>query len=267
MTRILKILVAIPAYNCENQIVRVLNQFKTNIQKFIETVIVIDNQSSDKTLINAIKIGKKNFKKCNFLVLRNLKNFGLGGSHKVAFNYAIKNKFDYVTILHGDDQGSFDDLYLIFKKNNHVNFDCLLGSRFMKGSRLEGYSFIRILGNIIYNRIFSFGANYKINDLGSGLNLYRVKTLKNKYFTKFPDDLTFNYVMILASIYFKQKIKFFPISWRDEDQISNVRLFKQAFKVLLILFNFIADKYNFLRSDMRSLKFKSYNSKIIYRKS
>ena len=263
----MKILVAIPAYNCENQIVRVLNQFKTDIQKFIDTVIVIDNQSSDKTLENAINAGEKNFKISNFLVFRNSKNYGLGGSHKVAFNYAIKNNFDYVAIFHGDDQGSFHDLCLIFQKNSHVNFDCLLGSRFSKGSRLQGYSFIRTLGNIIYNKIFSFGTNYKISDLGSGLNLYRVQSLKSKYFGKFPDDLTFNYVMILASIHFKQKIKFFPISWREEDQISNVRLFKQAFKVLSILFKFTTNKNKFLSSDMRSSKLKLYSSKIIFRKS
>ena len=262
-----KLLVAIPAFNCENQITRVINHFNINSQELIDTVIIIDNRSNDKTLFKAIEAGKKKFTQCNFRVFKNSKNYGLGGSHKVAFNYAIKNKFDYVAILHGDDQGSFDDLYIILKKNSLVNFDCLLGSRFMKGSRLQGYSLIRTFGNIIYNKIFSFGVNYKIKDLGSGLNLYRVKSLKNNYFTKFPDDLTFNYVMILASIHFKQKIKFFPISWREEDQISNVRLFRQAFKVLSILFKFTTNKNKFLCSDMRSSKFKIYNSKIIFIKS
>ena len=35
---------------------------------------------------------------------------------KVAFNYAVKNKFDYVIVLHGDDQGNIHDL-LPFLKN------------------------------------------------------------------------------------------------------------------------------------------------------
>jgi glycosyltransferase involved in cell wall biosynthesis len=63
-----------------------------------------------------LSLGKKFKKKCNFLVLRNAKNFGHGGSRKVVFNYAMKHKFDYVVIMHGDYQGKFFDLYLIIKK-------------------------------------------------------------------------------------------------------------------------------------------------------
>ena len=261
-----KILVAVPAYNCENQIARVINQINIRAQELIDTVVIIDNRSTDRTLTNAIEFGKKNFEKCNFLVLRNAKNFGLGGSHKVAFNYAIKHKFDYVVIMHGDDQGKFDDLYLIIKKNRHVKSDCILGSRFMTGSRLQGYSLFRTFGNVAYNKIFSFASNFNIKDLGSGLNLYKVKSLQNKFFIRFPDDLTFNYVMILASIFLNQKIIFFPISWREDDQISNVRLFNQALKVLAILLYFTMNKYNFMNLDFRSFKFNLYDSKIMYRK-
>ena len=32
---------------------------------------------------------------------------------------------------------------------------------------------------------------------------------------------------------------YFPISWREEDQISNVKIFKQTFELLKILFLFV----------------------------
>lgn len=49
-------------------------------------------------------------------LLRKDKNYGLGGSHKVSFNYAIENGFDYVIVLHGDDQGHISNLVPYLKK-------------------------------------------------------------------------------------------------------------------------------------------------------
>ncbi|WFN57385.1 hypothetical protein O1Q98_09450 [Dickeya lacustris] len=83
----------------------------------------------------------------------------------------------------------------------------------------------------------------------------------------FPDDLTFNYVMLLGSYYHKQKVKFFPISWREEDQVSNVKLFRQAVKVLRLLSGYLFRRGKFLSSEMRNTSFEQYSGKIIYSKS
>jgi hypothetical protein len=40
-----RILVFIPAYRCEAQIVRVIEQFDHQVQQMIDTVLVVDNQS------------------------------------------------------------------------------------------------------------------------------------------------------------------------------------------------------------------------------
>lgn len=42
----------------------------------------------------------------------------------------------------------------------------------------------------------------------------------------------FNYVMILASHYYKHDIIFYPVSWREDDQVSNVKMVNQAVTVL-----------------------------------
>src|SRR5699024_12744971 len=80
----------------------------------------------------------------------------------------------------------------------YKQYDCCLGSRFMRGSRIKGYSALRIFGNYGFNWLFSLVTLHKITDLGSGLNLYRVASLKNRYYLKFPDTLYFNDCMILA---------------------------------------------------------------------
>ena len=58
-----KILLFIPAYNCEKQIIRVLEQLDENVFKYIDEVIVINNKSTDNTekVVNEyIKNNKKN---------------------------------------------------------------------------------------------------------------------------------------------------------------------------------------------------------------
>lgn len=263
----MKALVFIPAYRCENQIKRVINQFTPDVQKWIDTVMVVDNRSPDQTLEVAIETGKQVLTDCNFIAWRNDDNYGLGGSHKAAFRYAIEHNFDYLIVLHGDDQADIRDLIPFIEKGAHNDLSCFLGARFMPGSRLQGYSLFRTFGNYIYNMLFSSVACRAIYDLGSGLNMYRLADFRDFYYKMFPDDLTFNYVMLLGSYYHKQKVKFFPISWREEDQVSNVKLFRQAVKVLRLLSGYLFRRGKFLSSEMRNTSFEQYSGKIIYSKS
>lgn len=260
-----KILVFIPTYRCEHQVHRVLAQFNDLVQSYIDTVMVVDNLSPDETQNIAIDTGKKIFTNCQFIVWKNNNNYGLGGSHKAAFHYALKNNYDYLVVLHGDDQANINDLLPYLKKLKHNSIDCLLGARFMQGSHLKGYSKFRTFGNRVYNMLFSLITLRNIKDLGSGLNLYRLEALKGCYFDKFPDDLTFNYVMLLASYFRKQKVNFFPISWREDDQISNVKLFRQAFNVLALLARYALFREKFIKSEMRAVKHEKYDGKIIYK--
>lgn len=165
-----KKLLFIPAYNCAKQISRVLAQLNGEVLNFIDEVIVVNNISTDNTEQKVLEFVDK-YPNMPLKLLRNNENYGLGGSHKAAFNYAMKNNFDYVIVLHGDDQGSIYDLLPLLKSEEYKNFDCCLGARFMKGSKLQGYSKFRILGNKLYNTIFSIATRKKLYDLGSGLNM------------------------------------------------------------------------------------------------
>ncbi len=253
-----KILLFIPGYNCEKQIIRVLKQLNKEVLKYINEVIFVNNRSTDNTEKVVLNFKKKN-KNIPIHVLRNDDNYNLGGSHKVAFEYAMKNKFDYVIVLHGDDQGNIKDLLPLLKNKEYENYDCLLGARFMKNSRLEGYSKFRTFGNRVYNILFSIVVHKRIYDLGSGLNMYSTKMLENKFYHKFPDRLTFNYCMVLATHYYKQNIKFFPISWREDDQVSNVKLTSQAFNVLGMLFKYLIN-HKYIKSEFREKVIEEYTS-------
>ena len=201
-----KILAFIPAYNCEKQIVRVLKQFDEEILKYISEIIVVNNRSTDNTeMVVAAFI--KQHPEIPVKLLRNRENYGLGGSHKVAFDYAMKNGFDYCVVLHGDDQGCIRDFLPVFERGYYK----------------------------VYDFLFAAVVKKKIYDLGSGLNMYKVSMLKDRFYKKFPDNLMFNYCMILASEYYGHDIMFYPVSWREDDQVSNVKMMNQAVRVLKML--------------------------------
>ena len=255
-----RILLFIPGYNCEKQVIRVLKQLDEEVMKYITEIIFVNNRSTDNTEKAVLEFKKKNNLPVH--VLRNDENYNLGGSHKVAFNYALENNFDYVIVLHGDDQGNIHDLLPYLKNEDYKKYDCLLGSRFNKGSKLIGYSKFRIFGNRVFNLIFTICIGRRIKDLGAGLNMYKVEILKNNFYHKFPDRLTFNCCMLFAHDYYKHNIKFIPISWREEDQVSNVKMFSQAMNTLKIALKYRFNK-KYVLSEFREKIIDKYTAKEI----
>lgn len=258
-----KILLFIPMYNCERQIIRVLGQLTGEICSYLQEVIIINNRSKDGGENSVQKYLAKNNLPIKTSLLRNDDNYGLGGSHKVAFQYAIDNGFDYVIVLHGDDQGDISNILPYLKNKEYEKYDCFLGARFMKNSQLQGYSKFRTFGNYVYNFLFSVGCGYKIYDLGSGLNMYRVSILKDKFYLKYKDNLIFNYCMIMGSAYYKHKVKFFPITWKEDDQVSNVKMVNQAITVLKLLGSYVVNKKRFVQSEHRDKIVDDYQAKVI----
>lgn len=255
-----KILVFIPMYNCAQQIERVLAQFTSEVQNIVSEIIIVDNGSSDGSReVAGEAIKKLGIKASVFL---NEDNYNLGGSHKVAFNYAKKYKFDYVIVLHGDDQGSISDMIQHIRQGEHRKYDCLLGARFMKGSQLKGYSQKRIWGNRCFNAMASIITFRRIYDLGSGLNIYSVKSLQGDYYLRFPNSLIFNEYMLLHYIYYKKSILFVPITWRESDQISNAKLISVAKGIFMVLAGYFMNRKKLLAANRKNEKDIIYHSKI-----
>lgn len=260
-----KIMVFIPMYNCAKQIVRVLDQFYGELEDYISQIVIVNNRSTDngEEAVRTYLENRKD-KRIPVLLLRNDENYGLGGSHKVAFQYAMDNGFDYVIVLHGDDQGHIENLLPYLKSGEYRNYDCFLGARFKKGAELDGYSKFRTFGNVVYNLLFSAVVHQMIYDLGSGLNMYRVDALRSKYYLQFKDNLVFNYCMILGSAYCKQKLGFFPIRWSEDDQVSNVKMVNQAIVVLKLLFSYFVNKEKFMQTEHRDKVIADYTAQVVY---
>lgn len=257
-----KILVAVPAYNCSSQIGRVIKQFADSSFGAFSELLIIDNRSTDDTLLSAIK-SANNYPQKKISIIQNDQNYNLGGTHKVAFQYTLEKNYDGVVILHGDDQGRLSDIAPHLHAKNITRDDCILGARFMKGSQLIGYPRLRVLGNLIFNSIYSICTHQRILDMGSGLNFYGRELIATSLHKKMPDDLTFNNAFLLSILAANKKVQFIPISWREEDQISNAKLWSQSIKLLKYLMKYLGSKAKYLRTDFRSSKISNYTFKII----
>lgn len=257
-----KILLVIPFYNCERQITRVLGKITPNILQYIQEIILINNCSLD----NGEKVAVEYCRQHKYLpakILRNEKNYGLGGSHKVGFKYAIDNGFDYVIVLHGDDQGDIQNFESVLRERQYDGYDLILGSRFMKESVLSGYSRIRTWGNKFF--IFIFHIIVKTpRELGSGLNMYRVDMLKNYYYEHFRDDLYFEVDMIMATTYLKQRVLSVPITWSESDQVSNNKLIKCAWALFKMLISWLKSPAKFVEGEHRKMIIDNYSYLIVY---
>lgn len=229
-----RILLAIPAYNCAKQLPRVLNEIDQKLIDRVEEIAVIDNGSTQNTIQVAQEYRLNRPMSGKLKIFQNNDNYNLGGTHKVAFLRAKELGLSHVLILHGDNQAKSDEANeLIDYYQQHPEHQSVLGSRFMKGSRLIGYDFKRIAGNKFLNFLYSVFTGRRLTDLGSGLNLFALEDLDEGVYINFADKLTFNYELILDFVNRKVNFAYIPITWREEDQISNARNMN-IFKIALV---------------------------------
>ncbi len=235
----MNVLIFVPVYNCETQIRRVIESFAGISFGSKYSFLFIDNKSQDNSLQSILEsIELFSINKC--YVISNSSNYGLGGSHKIAVDFAKRHHFDILVTFHGDDQANPYQIESMVLRLEESQADCVLGSRFMRGSKLNGYSRIRVLGNLIFNALFSIRFRKSVSDMGSGLNVYRLEMFQKFNMSILPSDLTFNNALLAYTLKNDFKVIFFPIEWTELDQTSNAKLFRQSRKILLILaqFNF-----------------------------
>ena len=250
-------LLVIPTYNCQEQIGRLLQKSMETIDNEFEEVLIIDNGSTDQTVENAIRIMKST--RIRAKVLQNCENISLGGSLKTGFLYAKTNSFDFVAVLHGDDQAQIQDLAPILNEIEVNDIDIAIGARFHSDSNLVGYSLFRKIGNRLLNLYCIISTGTKIDDLIAGLNIFRVSKLNLEEIFFYPNDLTFDVHILLRAIHQKQKILFFPITWVEVDQVSNAKVVRQALIILALFTRYFFTKEKALHFFKSESSYSDYN--------
>lgn len=255
-----KICIFIPCYNATTTLPKVFERIPAQIKEKVKEVFVVDNDSVDYTYLMAIGYREKNNDIKNLKIFKNAKNFGYGGSQKLAYAYAIKQGYDMVVMLHGDAQYTPEKLPIMIETmENDKSIDLLFGSRMTGNPTKGGMPLHRFLGNKLITFIQNLLLGTKISEFHSGYRIFRIDALKKIPFHLCSNDYHFDTEIIIQFINKKFKITEVTIDTYYGTEKSYVNIWRYGFKVLFATFCYFLYKIG-LRKGLK--KYELYNENL-----
>ena len=202
----MKVLVIIPAFNEELNIVNTVEKIKNISNKIDENLnyVVINDGSTDKTK-NICETNKYN-------VINLITNLGIGGAVQTGFKYALENDYDVAIQFDGDGQHDENYIKKLIEEVKKGN-DFVVGSRFIKNlSGFKSTKFRRI-GIKFLSSLIKICTGTKIYDPTSGFraaNKEIISLFADKYPTEYPEPET-----IVNLIRKQYKVKEIPVEMHE----------------------------------------------------
>jgi glycosyltransferase involved in cell wall biosynthesis len=176
-----KVLIFVVCYKAADSIESVLSRIPADIwnnERFGTEVLVIDNQSPDRTFYAAENYSKLHPHR-KVTVLYNPKSQGYGGNQKIGFRYAIERGFDAIVLLHGDNRYAPERLPEMLKPILETGADVVLGSRMIHKSAAlkEGMPRHKWIGNQILTMMQNWILGSRLSEFHSGYRAYSTKAI------------------------------------------------------------------------------------------
>ncbi len=227
----MKVLMIIPAYNEEENIVNTVNKINSYNKKTKDKIdyVVINDGSTDNT--------KKVCEENNINTISLIHNLGIGGAVQTGYKYAFENDYDIAIQFDGDgqhDENYIDDLVNEIKKGN----DFVIGSRFV--SKLSEFrsSGSRRVGIKIISGLIKLFTGKKIYDPTSGFraaNKEIIGLFANNYPSEYPEPET--NTLLLKKGY---KVKEIPVKMHEREfGSSSIRPLKSVYYMFSVCISII----------------------------
>ncbi len=208
-----KISIIIPAYDEEEGIVKTLKSIplkKLKRLNYLVEVIVIDNNSKDKTSFLAKKLGARVVKE---------KKQGYGYSYKKGLSIA---KGDILVTLDGDGTYPIKDLLKLLKIFEKNKLDFMTTNRFgKKYLDLAEMPFLNRFGNLILSYMLIMLFRINIKDSQSGMWIFRKSLLKKLKIRS--NQMGFSQEIKIEAIFFS-KSNWLEIDINYEDRVGSKKL-------------------------------------------
>ena len=233
----MKTLVIIPTYN-----------EKENIENIIRTIFSIDSQYhlliiDDGSPDGTAKIIKKlqsAFNNQLFIIERPSK-LGLGTAYITGFKWALENNYDFIFEMDADFSHDPKDLPRLLNACKDNNYDLSIGSRYVKGGKVENWPKTRWLMSYfasIYVRVILL---MNIKDTTAGFKCYKKEVLEKINLDKVQFmGYAFQIEMKYSAYRLGFKLFEVPITFKDRqlgESKMNMSIFKEAFWGVLKLRN------------------------------
>ncbi len=224
-----KLIIIIPAYNEEDNIKEVINDWYPVVEKYggkESKLVIIDDGSKD----NTYKIIKKESTNRPLLKPITKPNSGHGATVLYGYNYALNHGADYVFQTDSDGQ-TLPSEFEEFWKNKEDN-DMVIGWR---NTREDGFS--RVLVTKVLKYVIRVCFKVKVTDANTPFRLIKAETLK-KNIVDIPQDFNLSNVLLTVLLTKRDyRIKYIPITFRPRQGGLNsinlkkiLKIGKQAFK-------------------------------------
>jgi dolichol-phosphate mannosyltransferase len=222
----MELCILIPAKNEEESIIKTIQDIHNELINVIPfNILVINDHSDDQTESVLINLSKSI---TNLSYLNNEFEGGVGN----AISYGLKKwKGDVIVICMADSSDSPKDILMSYNELVEGNYDCVFGSRFINGSTIYNYPFIKLLLNRLFNNLVKLFSKNNYNDFTNIFKMYS----RNSIIKISPIDskgFSIGLEMSLKGFSNNLKIKIVPISWMQRTSgqsklnlLKNVRLY------------------------------------------
>ena len=225
-----KILVFSATYNEAENISEFINSI-INHNRNVE-ILIIDDNSPDNTS-HLIEDLKKKFHQINLIIRKG--KFGLDTAHKEAYNYALKNNFDYLITMDADLSHDPKEIINFITYLNDYPF--VIGSRYIEGGKCEMKGF-RLFISYFGNKLIKFVLKSKCTEFTTSYRGYNLKKLIN-FNLNIVNSAGYSFFM---SIIFELErrnfdIKEIPITFHErhagKSKIQRIEIFRTLKNLLL----------------------------------
>lgn len=225
--------IIIPAYNEEKNIESVIVSWYPIVEKISHQskLIILNDGSTDNTLSIIQKLQDK-YKQ---LVIINKSNSGHGATIYQGYQYALKNKADYIFQTDSDQQTLPSEFWQFW--NIKTQYSAIIGQRIR---RKDGFS--RVVVTKILKMLIYFIFNIVVPDANTPFRLMSYQALKAAI-NKIPSQhyLT-NIFLTLSLIKQNYNILWIPITFKERKMgINSINLRK----ILIIGVNSVVDFYKY----------------------
>jgi dolichol-phosphate mannosyltransferase len=159
----------IPACNECAKIPNVINKVKRSCSGFLETILVIDDHSSDNTFQCAKNAGAES--------IRHEKNMGVGAAIRTGLDWAYNKGYDIAVIISGDDQHNPEEMESVLQPILNKKADFVQGSRFAKGGKTINQTLVRRFLTSLYPFLFFLMTGKRCSDITNGFRAFTIKKI------------------------------------------------------------------------------------------
>ena len=177
----MKCLVIIPAYNEEENIVRVVENLKNNFPMY--DYVIINDGSADSTA--------KLCREHGYELIDLPVNLGLAGAFQTGLKYAYRNGYDYAIQFDADGQHRPEFIGAMLDKIQE-GYDIVIGSRFV--TKKKPFT-LRMLGSNLISLATRMTTGRKVKDPTSGMRMFNKKMIAefalNMNYGPEPDTISY----------------------------------------------------------------------------